>query len=125
MSTAHPDRQPVPPYRRRLAEKLRAAADLLATNGWIQGAPSDEHDRYCMGGAVNVVTDDADVFVDALDAIVGHLDAIVDHLGTLSITWWNDQPGRTAEEVIAVLRETAAEQDARAAALEMEMGARS
>jgi hypothetical protein len=96
-----------------VADKLRAAADLLATNGWIQGAPSDEHGRYCIDGAVNVVTDDANVYKDATEAVL-------DHLGTPSITGWNDKPGRTAEQVIAVLRETAAEEDARAAALEQE-----
>jgi hypothetical protein len=106
---------PVPSYvrRRRVAQKLREAADLLAANGWIQEAPSDEHDRYCMVGAVNVVTDDADVYEDATEAILYHI-------GVLSIVQWNDEPGRTAEEVIAVLRETAAEEDARAAALEAE-----
>jgi hypothetical protein len=106
---------PVPSFvrRRRVADRLRAAADLLATNGWIQGQPSDEHDRYCMVGAVNVVTDDADVYQDAIRVIHEHLD-------NWGIAQWNDQPERTAEEVIAVLRETAAEQDARAAALEME-----
>jgi hypothetical protein len=106
---------PVPSFvrRRRVAEKLRAAADLLATNGWIQGAPSDKHDRYCMTGAINVVTDDADVYEDATEAVL-------DRLGTPSIIWWNDQPGRTAEQVIAALRETAAEEDALAAALEAE-----
>jgi hypothetical protein len=109
---------PVPSYvrRRRAAEKLRAAADLLSTDGWIQGAPSDEHDRYCMVGAVNVVTEDADVYVDAIEAV----EAVLDHLGALSIADWNDEPERTAEQVIAVLRETAAEEDARAAALEAE-----
>jgi hypothetical protein len=106
---------PVPSFvrRRRVAQKLREAADLLAAAGWIQGQPSDEHGRYCMVGAVNVVTDDADVYVDATVAVL-------DHLSTPSIAWWNDRPGRTAEQVIAVLRETAAEEDARAAALEAE-----
>jgi ATP:corrinoid adenosyltransferase len=105
---------PVPKFvrRHRVAQKLREAADLLATDGWVQGVPEDDQGRHCAAGAIEAVTGDGTGknFAVSGTAMV----AVADHLG-IRITDWNDQPGRTAEEVIAVLRETAAEQDARAA----------
>jgi hypothetical protein len=103
MSTAHPDRQPVPPYRRRLAEKLRAAADLLATNGWIQGAPEDARGRHCVVGAIDAVSDTLEEQGDVYNAVGRYLGV------EYRVAWWNDRSGRTAEQVIAVLRETADE----------------
>jgi hypothetical protein len=107
---------PVPSYvrRRRVADKLRAAADLLAADGWIQGKLEDDQGRHCMTGALNAVTgDDQDVYFAVFRVVR-------DYLGGLRLTWWNDEAGRTAEQVVAVLRETAAEEDALAAALEAE-----
>jgi hypothetical protein len=109
---------PVPQFvrRRRVADRLRAAADLLATNGWIQGQPSDEHDRYCMAGALYAVTDAEGVYLAASQAVREHLNDL--DATSWGLVSWNDRAGRTAEQVIAVLRETAAEEDALAAALE-------
>jgi hypothetical protein len=111
---------PVPSFvrRRRVADRLRAAADLLATNGWIQGTPEDDQGRHCMAGALYAVTDAEGVYLAASQAVREHLNDL--DATSWGLVSWNDRAGRTAEQVIAVLRETAAEEDARAAALEAE-----
>jgi hypothetical protein len=97
--------------RRRVAQKLRAAADLLATGGWVQ-CVTYSLDRHCMVGAIAATPDTQDdqLYPVAVKAVSEHLGIAGHHLAR-----WNDQPGRTAEQVIAALRETADEEDARAA----------
>lgn len=83
-------------------------ADHIEKVGWIQGAaykftPGRRCDESpcCVIGALNITCRDNDEFFTVrrcLQACLGE-----------PIATWNDEPGRTKEEVIAKLREIAAE----------------
>ncbi len=72
---------------------LHAAADYIERNGWCQR--SFRHgDRRCVAGAIKEV---AGVYATPLLYLQARL-------GVQSITGWNDEPGRTTEEVLRALR---------------------
>ena len=89
-------------------EVCLAAARTLETLGWCQGTRKDRHGRMCAEAAL---------FRDGLPGLPGRqiaearavaFDRIVRRLRD-SIPRWNDTPGRTKEEVIALLRDVAGE----------------
>ena len=90
------------PWQRVLLD----AADLLERDGWCQHRTRDDCGRYCALGAVQLVGhyspffklvfDDFRIAERVLYSVVGPIPA------------WNDQPGRTREEVCAALRQAAA-----------------
>lgn len=99
-------------------ERLNAAADLLQKDGWIQEDYISSHGR-CTLGAIFQMQDDArigeamrDSDGIAAEAFLSKylLDAgAVKHpifTGT-HIPSWNDEPGRTGEEVVETLRAAA------------------
>lgn len=80
-------------------EDLNAVADPLEERGWCQGVTRDFQGRFCLGGAIGWV----------LDVTTGQRwklarQEVQLRIGTLSVASWNDTPGRTVEEVLAVLR---------------------
>lgn len=86
-----------------IKEHLLRAADLLETKGWIQEQVKSEK-GFCAMGAIyetcelDEVNNDCSCFL-----CVGVLRKVHEQLSD-----WNDEPGRTKEEVIALLREEAA-----------------
>lgn len=84
------------------SEFLRRAADVLEEDGWCQGRGTDGQGRHCAVGAM------CSVAVDHGQATSVHLLPLRARLeGPLSD--WNDEPGRTKEEVLALFRNTADE----------------
>ena len=93
----------------QVAADLRAAAEVLRRDGWRQGDYVQfPNGACCATGAIRKA-----VYGDPW--IAGYLSgraeravlSVVDP-GGHSLPWWNDTPGRTADEVIAAL-EAAAE----------------
>ncbi len=99
---------------------LRKAADLIENHGHCKGdyKRSHGHSGYCALGAMNRVTT-GDVTsthknLRACRALVRYLDIDGSHLcygPRTSIVDWNDEPWRTADEVVNALRVTAALHD--------------
>ena len=75
------------------------AADLIEERGWCQGKFGTD-DRLCILGAIFAAEREwhRSIGLDALRMVIGR-DVIVP---------WNDQEGRTQEEVVSALREAAA-----------------
>jgi hypothetical protein len=87
------------------AGMLTAAADLIEQRGWCQRKFQDDDGRLCVEGAIYhglAVLDR--VCFDAVRILRRHI-------GDDSLIRWNDQPGRTQDQVVAALR-AAAEQAA-------------
>lgn len=104
------------------SEVLTAAADALEREGWTHGSGwpgllERSEGRLCLEGALMVplglTTNDMDASGDwtLLTECDAYL-AVKDYLGGDAahpfLYAWNDKPGRTAEEVIGMLRDCAA-----------------
>lgn len=87
------------------AALLRRAADLIDADGWCQGVWMNSAGGRCLDGALGAVgfPDDWDVYREAREALTTPelVEGVVGPIG------WNDTPGRTQEEVTALLRSTA------------------
>lgn len=81
-----------------IAETLEGAADILARDGWIQRQCDDDQGRHCLIDAMWTANE------DTWSKTQAYLEG---QLGGVSVIWWNDLPERTADEVIAKLREGA------------------
>lgn len=104
------------------AETLRKAAQVLRERGLAKGYYRDESGCVCIKGALRIAHggdvglpetfDDyvADLMVVARGVIPGTVN--VGGFAHDAITVWNDEPERTAEEVIAALEAAAARLDA-------------
>jgi hypothetical protein len=93
----------------QVAADLRAAAEVLERDGWTQGVYHDlESGCRCAQGALDSIygAHEAEGSYDQAveEAANDHLAAVI---GTPRIISWNDEPGRTADEVIAALRAAA------------------
>lgn len=84
----------LPPERQVLLD----AADILEERGWIQGF-SRTSDGYCIMGALDAASAVTEPARNALFMLAYKIGGPVPQ--------WNDTPGRTKEEAIAMLRETA------------------
>lgn len=87
---------------------LRAAARYIEEHGWYQGDYAAPDGAVCALGAINVVVTgspyDLGDGVDR-DLTLAAANVIENRLGSIGpISWWNDAPGRTKDEVLAVLR---------------------
>ena len=87
------------------SEQLNRAADILERRGWQQGGGwhdlSTHTGPLCIQGAFAVVM--------GVDSGIGYrcagMLAVMDYLGLrMGLFSWNDMPGRTAAEVVEVLR---------------------
>lgn len=86
------------------ADILDRAADLVATQ-WTQGVACDIQGGVCLEYAVFLVAHRAGLLTEDIDRIV---DGITARLGQAARDW-NDTPGRTQHEVVALLRDCAAQ----------------
>lgn len=78
--------------------KLReAAAQILEKRGWCQGEYQDSFGRCCLQGALLKARKDRGLFRTPIPFYEP------------KAVLWNDTPGRTKEEVIALLRSDATE----------------
>ena len=100
--------QPMP-----TSEVLNRAADLIEERGWTQGdgwvlRESTPDAPLCLEGGIQAAT--GLVGQDRLDALWAcpAWTAVADYLDTLNVYGWNDRAGRTASEVVEVLRACAA-----------------
>jgi hypothetical protein len=96
------------------SDVMRNAAEYLETHGWMTGVSGvmDTQPQRCAVGAlyagmgVSFLDRCGHPNKDAVQAAHSHLDAVLMTPDGGAATW-NDQPERTAEEVIAKLREVA------------------
>ena len=98
---------------------LEDAADLIELVGWCQEDFEDEYGQVCLMGALNSVT----MVRTTSEGIEPHLltarrhaeQLLIDHLGLAPVRPtaghplpdWNDAEGRTMQQVLDALRETA------------------
>ncbi len=88
---------------------IRKAARLLDVAGWIQHAYA-RPEGYCMIGALSKAAGCSPGTYEL--TYLQTLQAIAVHTRPLPIVHWNDLPGRTKKEVIALLHTVAAELEA-------------
>ena len=73
----------------------------LVENGWIQGYNYDENsEKCCSFGALYVALWRSDDRANR-GALTGAMIELSKAIGNYPVTWWNDQPERTKEDVIA------------------------
>ena len=75
-----------------IADIAHKAADYIEKHGWTQGEYEREDGAVCLAGAISRV---------ALGARVHDLDDLVPDSCVIQ---WQDRPGRTKDEVLALLR---------------------
>src|SRR4051812_11113109 len=89
-------------------EILHRAADLLEEFGWCQKQlGSKELGQMCVFGALAEAADEFRVPTDILRQAIGQVTPSDEDGRWGHLTTWNDQPGRTRDEVVARLREVA------------------
>ncbi len=79
-----------------ISRTLRRAADMIERQGWCQGQWADKHGRVCIMGALGDTESDPAAFCAACHRLSTHLGQ--------RLSMWNDEPGRTKDEVLAMLR---------------------
>ena len=96
------------------SEILTAAANRLADKGWLHGSYTKNEESLChtapqdigatdLTGAIRLV-DGGWWNHDSDDAKAAAKEAVRDAIGGSSLGDWNDEDGRTVEEVIGILR---------------------
>lgn len=100
----------------REAQVLRRAVEIIDERGWCQGEYEDGAGRVCARGAIHVAIGGAP-YVDPLslekNKFIWEVRCLVVDLIGEGLAVWNDEPGRTVEQVRHALltAATAAEQD--------------
>lgn len=98
----------------QVARDLRAAAEVLRRDGWTRGFYTDpETGAHCAVGAIRsaISMTDSAPMTPALNERWDALEVVLNGEGA---TFWNDAPGRTADEVIAALEAAADAAEAQA-----------
>jgi hypothetical protein len=105
------------------SDVLNRAADLIEERGWSQGSGwclggRDSGGALCLEGGIRVAAQEFDIHQAAIHVVRDYLtdtrpEAINPACGTVIPFSWNDAYGRTAAEVIEVLRATAVIEAAR------------
>lgn len=99
-----PDGEPTP------GQILARSARLIREQGWIQGFFGGPGlGGYCLFGAWQIAAEELDSSPEAMRIVDEALDARCDrHVrpGHRSHVDWNDEPGRTKEEVLALIEAT-------------------
>lgn len=95
-----------------VAEVLRRAADILDENGWGQGwlIDPDGGSCACAVGAIQLasgMTPQEIRYGGLTKELAVRATRFFSAVLKSTVSAWNDEPGRTAEEVIAKLREAA------------------
>lgn len=81
-----------------VSEILTSAADLIEKYGWIQDCWGDKSRGFDLLESITRACPRGD------ENYLPSYKAISDYLKGRALTVWNDEPGRTKEEVIAALR---------------------
>lgn len=88
-----------------VADVLLRAADVLETDGWCQLTGVDSKGRRCIVSALGLASGEGagsgQLWAQANLAVLRQLG------NDLLLSAWNDERGRTADEVTALLRATA------------------
>lgn len=90
------------PWRQQLLE----AANLLEKDGWCQHTCKNALGERCILGALGEVIKPDLGAMGTYRWMTKKLHTFID----MAVTEWNDQPGRTKAEVLALLRQTAAKE---------------
>lgn len=80
-----------------MKQALIEVRQLLIDEGWCQHASENNLGQHCLMGALNIVDHDGKAYL--------YLYSLTNH----DVCRWNDAPGRTFEEVIALLDKAIAE----------------
>jgi hypothetical protein len=102
----------------QIARDLRAAAGYLKEHGWLRGAWAGPNGGHCMGHALVQVAEGLGPRVEAATAALGFRKFTWVPGCTLDgddcLTAWNDNLGRTVDEVLDRLESTALALEVRA-----------
>jgi hypothetical protein len=110
------DENNIPPTPDQLADILDQSADWFLTHRWTQKNPGDGHDAGCMVTSVSLAAMNRSRTIphEGEEVRVGWshdaLLAVQRHLGKRKVETlpaWNDEKGRTVDDVIEALRMTA------------------
>jgi hypothetical protein len=77
-------------------------ADYIREHGWCQGEFHSSDGRVCLAGAIETTGFGGKTYREVLEKINRTTDPDYPH-GYSCISDWNDVPGRTVEEVLAIL----------------------
>ncbi len=93
---------------------LTGAADYIDVHGWIQGTAEDDEGHVCALGAIDKAAENLSVedIIRRRAIYYASIDAVRKHIRQIGVSHWNDEEGRVAEEVTAMLRETAEDENA-------------
>jgi hypothetical protein len=80
-------------------QQLLQIADYIEEHDWCQGAYRSSGGQVCILGAARELFSDHDQTQGMLK--------LFEHLGNMNVDEWNDEEGRTKEQVIDKLREVA------------------
>lgn len=83
-------------------QHLLQAADYINQYGWCQGTFKNEQGQVCIVGALGAVTQQYKSI-----HIYSQMRLKITKLIGCGATIWNDVPGRTKDEVVAMLRKAA------------------
>lgn len=90
---------------KQVADLLDKSIQRLTERGWCQGSFEDKDGRCCALGVMGRVDDfQSTAFTEAVRYVAMEIG------DDMSIIGWNDNPGRTKEEVISLFQKVADEQ---------------
>ncbi len=100
------------------SEFIEKAAELIRANGWQQGSFGYESTPVCARGAIREICRKNSFYRNPVAILTKITKVIADQYPEMAsksehlsdsgkIILWNDQPGRTKEEVIAVFEKAA------------------
>lgn len=91
---------------------LRGTRGVLERSGWCQGRFTGPDGTHCLIGAISTAAG-SDLEISAIDDVHEELRREIrstgygaDHQFEIAISKWNDEPGRTVEEVYGLLDRT-------------------
>ena len=100
-------RHPKPTVAQNAGRHIRRAADIIEDRGWVQGTDGSKDRGFCIRGAVGYVVPEESF---TLTWLVLH-EWLRNIHGPGSAVAYNDEKGRTKEEVLFTLRKCADELD--------------
>jgi hypothetical protein len=98
---------PGPEHDDRAREVLGEAAELLMVDGWAQGSFHADDGRHCAIGAIAAIAGQLDQFDTSRRIECRAVNLLRVTIQDNNIVAWNDDPHRTAEDVILALKRAA------------------
>lgn len=94
-----------------VAKVLETAAEVINERGWCQGIYRKDSGEVCAIGALVTADCRLELGGQAYPRAVGAVSGAAHRLDpeVMSVVEWNDRPGRTKDEVVQLLRDTAEE----------------